>query len=67
MVYVSQCDCIVCLENPGSTENGLLRYMMAMEDARQRDETNRGISIVKLRRDCPTRLDHFIIDNDLRH
>ena len=48
-------------------ENGLLRYTMAMADARQRNETNRAISIVKRRTDCPTRFEHFIIDNDLRH
>ena len=47
--------------------NGLLRYMMAINDARQRNEINRAISIVKRRTDCPTRLEHFIIDNDLRY
>ena len=34
-------------------ENGLLLYMMAMEDATQRNEANRVISIGKWHTGCP--------------
>ena len=34
--------------------NGLLIYMMAIEDTRQRNEVDRTISIGKRHTDCPT-------------
>ena len=44
-----------CLpEEPGSMGNALLIYMMAIKDARQRNEANRAFSMGKQHTDCPT-------------
>ena len=49
-----QCDCIACLEDPGSMRNVMLIYMMVTKDAGQRNGANRAISICKRHTDCPT-------------
>ena len=50
---------LACLQGGTRTHGEWpLRLMMGMEKARQKNETNRAISIVKRRTDCPTRLEH---------
>ena len=47
MQIIVAMDCIACLKDPGSMGNGLLIYMVAIKDVRQRNEANRAISIGK--------------------
>ena len=66
-VELLQRDRIACLEDPGSMGDGLLIYMMVMEDARQWNEVNRVISIGKQHIDCPTETYQYLVGDSSRH